>query len=70
VDHRVGFPNRVQELIADAFAPRRSADQAGDVDKFNRRRNDFSVLTSFASGTSLSSGTATTPTLGLLVEKA
>ena len=31
LNHRVGFADRVQELIAQAFALRRTANQAGDV---------------------------------------
>ena len=41
MNHRVGLANRVQKLIADAFALRRTADQTGDIDKLDGRGHDL-----------------------------
>ena len=44
MNHRVGLANRVQKLIADAFALRRTADQTVDIDKLDGRGHDFVSL--------------------------
>ena len=41
LDHRVGFADGVEELIAHAFALRRTAHQPGDVDKLHAGRNYY-----------------------------
>jgi hypothetical protein len=39
MNNRVGFANRVQELIAHTFALRRSAYESGNINEFNACRD-------------------------------
>ena len=40
-DNRIHFTDVTEELIPQTFARTRAFYQAGDIDKFNRRRSDF-----------------------------
>ena len=57
-----------EELVAEAFAFGGAGDQARDVDEFHRRRDDLLRIHDAGSTASRSSGTATTPTFGSIVQ--
>ena len=65
---RVDLADVGEELVAEAFALRGAAHQAGDVDEGQPRRDDLADLPSSASLVSRGSGTATSPVFGSIVQ--
>ena len=41
LDNGVDLANVTEELVAESFARARTFDQSGDIDKLDRRRDDF-----------------------------
>ena len=69
VDDRVDLADVAEELVAEAFAVRGAAHQAGNVDEFELGLDDrWPTWRSSASLCSRGSGTATRPTLGSIVQ--
>ena len=67
--HGIDFADIGQELVAQAFAFGGAAHQAGDVDKGDAGGNDLRDPAILARVSSRGSGTATSPTLGSMVQK-
>ena len=65
----VGLADVGKELVAKPLALRRAGDQAGDVDEFDDRGNDFLRLDDVRQRSSRGSGTGTMPTFGSMVQK-
>ena len=68
VDDRVDLADVGEELVAEAFALGRAADQAGDVDELDLGLDLLRALGDAADRSRRSSGTATRPTLGSIVQ--
>ena len=67
---RVAFANIGEKLIAEPFAFRGAAHEPGDVDEGEPGRNDRLRIRRFPRASpSRGSGTATSPTLGSMVQK-
>ena len=57
-----------EELVAEAFALRGAAHEAGDVDEGQPRRDDLLGAGDLREESSRGSGTATSPTFGSIVQ--
>ena len=69
MDDRVDLADVAEELVAEPFALRRAAHQAGDVDEGELGRDDLLADSAIAASlSSRGSGTATWPTFGSIVQ--